>query len=112
VAEVARDDVEAAYFTLLRARQELDDLRRYDEYLLAESQRLRRTMREAEALATTVEPKLLRPLRHTEQPLTEAQTARLRTIDDERSRLPDRLAAAERFVEECEREHESLKRGR
>lgn len=107
-----RDETEAAYFALLRARQELDELRRYDEYLASEAQRLRRTTREGQALAASVPPRLLRALRHTDQPLEEAIDARLRTIEDERGRLPDRIAAAEHFVEECEQEHESLKRGR
>lgn len=108
---MGRDEVEAAYFALLRAREELDDLRRYDEYLLAEAQRLRRTTREGEALASSVPGKLLRPLRHTDKPLAEAVTARLNAIEDERSRVPDRIVAAERFVEEAEQEHRTLKRG-
>ena len=104
-----RDEVEAAYFTLLRAREELDALRRYEEYLSAEAQRLRRTTKEAEALLAQVDPRLVRPLRHTDRPLEEAVSARLGAIEDERQRLPERTAAAEAYVEDCEREHATLR---
>ncbi len=101
---MARDEAEAAYFTLLRAREELDALRRYDEYLVAEAQRLRRSSSEGEALLDAVDRRLTRALRHTEQPLAQAVTARLAVIADERGRLPERLAAAEEFVAACERD--------
>lgn len=107
-----RDEVEAAYFTLLRAREELDQLHRYDEYLRLEAQRLRRATAEAAALAETLPRRLRRPLRHTDGPLTEATEARLRAIDDERPRLPDRIAAAEAFVAACEHEHAALRDAR
>lgn len=107
-----RDEVEAAYFALLRAREELDALRRYDEYLAAEAQRLRRTTSEGAALLDTVDRRLTRALRHTEQPLAQAITARLAVIADERGRLPDRLTAAEEFVAACERDHAARRGGR
>lgn len=107
-----RDEVEAAYFALLRAREELADLHRYEEYLRAELQRLRRAASERDALATQAPAKLLRALRHTEQPLADAVTTRRRTIEDELGRLPDRVTAAEEFVTACEAEHDELKRGR
>jgi len=107
-----RDEAEAAYFALLRAREELDALRRYEEYLVAEAQRLRRTTSEGEALLDAVDRRLTRALRHTEQPLAQAVTARLAVIADERSRLPDRLAAAEEFVATCERDHAARRGGR
>jgi phage shock protein A len=106
---VPRDEVEAAYFTLLRAREDLDALRRYDEYLHAEAQRLRRTTSEGEALADGVDRRLRRALMHTETPLADAVRTRLSAIADERARLPERLAAAESYVEECEREHAHLR---
>ncbi len=108
---MARDEVEAAYFALLRAREELDALRRYDEYLQAEAQRLRRVTSEGAALLDGVDRRLARALRHTDQPLAQAITARLAVIADERERLPARLTAAEAFVEECERDH-AARRGR
>jgi len=107
-----RNEVEAAYFTLLRAREELDQLRRYDEYLTLEAQRLRRSAAEAAALAETVPRRIRRGLRHTDGPLTEATDARLRAIEDERPRLPDRIAAAEDFVAACEQEHAALRDAR
>ncbi len=106
-----RDELEAAYFTLLRAREELDALRRYDEYLVAEAQRLRRSRSEGDALLDTVDRRLARALRHTDQPLAHAITERLAVIADERERVPDRLTAAERYVESCDREHAALRAG-
>jgi hypothetical protein len=108
---VPRDEVEAAYFALLRAREELDNLRRYEEFLRAEGQRLRRTTREGEALSGQVERRLVRAIRHTDQPLTDAIDARLRVLEEELVRLPDRIAAAESHVEACDREHALLKHG-
>lgn len=108
---MARDEVESAYFALLRAREELDNLRRYEEFLRAEAQRLRRTTREGQALLGQVDRRLVRAIRHTDQPLAEAVDARLRVLEEEASRLPDRIAAAEAYVEECDREHTVLKHG-
>jgi hypothetical protein len=108
---VPRNEVETAYFTLLRAREDLAALRRYDEYLQEEARRIRRFTAEGDALADTVDRRLRRVLRHTEGPLADALKARLGTLADEAGRLPDRLAAAEAYVEACEREHERLKRG-
>jgi hypothetical protein len=106
---VPRDEVEAAYFALLRAREDLDALRRYDDYLRAETQRLRRTVSEGEALADGVDPRLRRALQHTVTPLADAIRVRLGALEDERSRLPERLAAAEAYVEECVDEHARLR---
>ena len=108
---MARDEVESAYFALLRAREELDNLRRYEEFLRAESQRLRRTTREGQALLGQVDRRLARAIRHTDQPLTDATDARLRVLEEELLRMPERMAAAEAFVEECESEHDALRYG-
>lgn len=107
-----RDEVEAAYFTLLRARDELTALRRWEEYLADELRRLRRFTSEGEALADTVDPRLRRALRHTDGPLKDALDARAAVIRDEQARLPERVEAAEQFVEECERDHSALREGR
>ena len=107
-----RDEVEAAYFTLLRAREEVADLRRFEEYLADELRRMRRFTSEGAALDDTVPRGLRRMLRHTDGPLKEALDARAAVIADEQQRLPERIAAAEAFVEECEREHAELKHGR
>jgi hypothetical protein len=109
---VPRDELEAAYFTLLRAREELAGLRRYDEYLRDDRARLRRFTAEGEALSDAVDRRYRRALGHTDEPITEALRARLRVIEEELARLPDRLSAAEAFVDECERDHARLKRSR
>ncbi len=109
---MARDEVEAAYFTLLRAREELSGLHRWSEYLGDELRRMRRFVSEGAALDDTVDRRLRRALRHTDGPLKEALDARAAVIHDEQARLPERIAAAERFVEECERDHATLRNAR
>jgi hypothetical protein len=109
---VPRDDLETAYFSLLRAREELAALQRYDEVLLAESQRLRRSRSERVALLEQADARLLRALRHTDDPLDRAVDTRLAVIDDERARLPARIEAAAAHVDDCEREHTALREGR
>ena len=106
---MSRDEVEAAYFTLLRAREELAELHRYQEYLTAEAQRLRRSVSEAAALRGQVHRRQLRGIQHTDPALDEAIDARLSVIADEAARLPDRITAAEAFVVECERDHAELR---
>lgn len=108
----ARDEVEAAYFALLRARDEVTALHRYQDYLGDERRRLRRSVSEGDALADGVPPRLRRALGHTDTPLADAIRLRISVIEDELSRLPDRIAAAEDFVAEAEREHEELRRSR
>lgn len=107
---MARDDAEAAYFALLRARDDVSDLQRYQEYLEDEARRLRRSTSEADALSTQAPPRLRRRLLHTDAPLAEAIKGRLEAIADELRWLPDQLAAAQEYVAECEREHERLRR--
>jgi hypothetical protein len=106
---VPRDEVETAYFALLRAREDLTALRRYEEYLGEEARRLRRFTAEGDALAGTVDARVRRPLRHADGPLAEAVKTRLALLADEAARLPDRLAAADAYVTECEAEHQRLR---
>ena len=108
---MGRDEQEAAYFTLLRAREELDGIRRYSEYLAEEARRLRRFMAEGQAHADGIHRRLRRAIRHTDTALAEAVEARLAIIAEELRSRPDREAAAEAFVTECEREHAALQRG-
>jgi hypothetical protein len=103
-----RSEREAAYFALLRARDELSDLRRYADHLDDELRRLRRTDREEEALRSSVPPRTRRILRGSDAEMREAAERRIALIEDERARLPDRIAAAEAFVSECERHHDVL----
>lgn len=107
----ARDDAEAAYFALLRAREELDALRRYREYLEDERRRIRRFVSEGAALDDDVGPRLRRALSHTDEPLHDALQTRRAVVEDELQRLPERLEAAEAYVEECEAEHRRLRGG-
>lgn len=108
---MARNEVEAAYFTLLRARDEVVALTRYGEVLHDEERRLHRVRTEGAAIAARIDRRLLRALRHTDAALDEAIDARLRVIADERARLPERLAAAEAFVVDAESTHAALRRG-
>lgn len=108
----ARDEVEAAYFALLRAREEHSQLERFREYLDDELRRLRRFVSEGAALDDTLAPRLRRRLAHTDKPLADAIKTRQNVIQDELRRLPDRIAAAQAYVDECEREHASLKQAR
>lgn len=108
----ARDEVEAAYFALLRAREELADLERFREYLDDELRRLRRFVSEGAALEDTVAPRLRRGLAHTDKPMHDAIKTRQNVITDELRRLPSRIEAAQAYVDECEREHATLKQAR
>lgn len=111
VARVGRDEVEAAYFSLLRAREELAALRRYDEFLHAERRRLQRFIAEGDALDAHVDGRLRRGIAHTDEPLGRAIADRLAVIADELKRLPDRIDAAAAFVDESEQEHNRLRGG-
>lgn len=107
---MGRNELEAAYFTLLRAREEVTALQRYGEVLHDEVRRLRRFRTEGEAVAARVDRRLLRALQHTDGPLSEALDLRLRVLGDEQARLPERLEAAEAFVADCEQAHDRLRR--
>lgn len=99
---------EAAYFALLRARDELDGLRRYDEYLADEQRRLQRSIREEVALRDGVAQRMRRVLRASDTELGDVVERRLALLEDERERLPERIRAAEAFVVDCERHHDVL----
>lgn len=94
---------EAAYFTLLRARDELSGLERYHEYLLSELRRLRRSTQEDDALRATVLERYRRILRGSDDELATTSERRAALIDDELLRLPARIDAAAEYVRECER---------
>lgn len=107
---MGRDETQAAYFALLRAREELESLQRYAEELERERSRLRELQSANEAAAQRMPPKLGRHLRHTDEALSKAIELRLRVVADELRRVPERLAAAQAFVDECEQEHDRLRR--
>ena len=103
-----RDEAEAAYFTLLRAREELAQLQRYEDHLTEEARRLKRASAEASALTTALDPRLRWPFASSDEEFARVTAARQALIEDELARLPDRVLAARAFVEECERAHRAL----
>ena len=105
----SKAEFDAAYFTLLRAREERDDLLRYSEYLEAEQARL-----EEFAVATrdnldAMPRKMTKAVAGTTKTLLEAVGRRRAAVLDERKKMADRLANADQFVEECELELEALR---
>jgi hypothetical protein len=104
------DDEQAAYFALLRAREELAALQRYEEYLVAERARIDAFVAEGARIDAEVAPRLRRALRHVDEPLGEALELRRRVIADERRRMPSRLEAAQEYVDECETAHAAVRR--
>lgn len=103
-----REERETAYFALLRAREELDLLRRYEDHLGEELRRLRRAEREEAALRATAPARMRRVLRGSDTELADVIARRVALIEDELARIPVRIAAAEDFVVECERHHDVL----
>ncbi len=104
IRRVGRDEAEAAYFTLLRAREEHTALLRFADYLNEEQRRLQRFVAAGDALEAHVDPRLRRDVAHTDGPLGRAIQTRLAVIDEELRRLPARIEAATAFVAECEEE--------
>jgi len=102
-------EYEAAYFTLLRARDELTSLLRYAEFLREERERL-----DAFADAVDDEPQVVartyrKPVDATAKPVLEAVGLRRKAVLDELQRVPERITAAEEFVRECEEEVAALR---
>jgi hypothetical protein len=106
----AKSEYDAAYFTLLRAREERDNLLRYAEFLEAEQERLEHFSAETRDLIEALPRKMTRPIASTTKGVLEAVGRRRSAVLDERRRMADRLTNADRFVEECEAEVEALRR--
>ena len=106
-----RDEAEAAYFALLRAREDLDALRRHADYLADEVRRLRRFAAETAAHADTTDRRLRRAIAHTDAVLEEALRHRTAAIDYELQRMPRRIEGAEAYLEACEVHHRELQAG-
>lgn len=106
----AKSEYDAAYFTLLRAIEERDDLLRYREFLESERQRLDEFSVQTRAREEGLARKVRRPIDQTTKPLLEAVGRRRAVVLDELRRADDRIANAERFMEECEAEVASLRR--
>ena len=106
----AKSEYDAAYFTLLRALEERDDLMRYGEYLAAEQQRLDAFSDQTRDAFDALPRKVRRPVDATAKPLLEAVGRRRAVVLDERRRLEERMANAEAFVAECEQEVDAHRR--
>lgn len=105
----AKAEFDAAYFTLLRARDERDALLRYAEFLEAEQNRLEAFADETRDLMDSLDRRVVRPIAATTKGVLEAVGRRRAAVLDERRRMPERLANADRFVEECEMEVDALR---
>src|SRR5688500_17982720 len=105
----AKSEFDAAYFTLLRAREERDSLLRYGEFLEAALARLERFAVDTRDLTDGLPRKVARPIASTTKGVLEAVGRRRTAVLDERRRHDARLANAERFVEECELEVDTLR---
>jgi hypothetical protein len=105
----AKSEYDAAYFTLLRAREEHDHLLRYREFLEAERNRLEAFSRGLQNATEALPRQLRRPVDATTKSLLEAIGRRRSVVLDELGRMDDRIANAQAFVAECEAEVQSLK---
>ena len=109
MTRAARSEYDAAYFTLLRAQEERTGLLRYAEYLEAEQHRLEAFIAAINDASEPVPRKMRRPIDATSKNVLEAVGRRRATVLEERRRMHERLAAAERFVQECEADVASLR---
>jgi hypothetical protein len=105
----AKSEFDAAYFTLLRAREERDALLRYGDFLELELARLETFAAQTRDLVDELPRKVTKPVAATTKGVVEAVGRRRAVVLDERKRLGDRLVNAERFVEECELEVDTLR---
>jgi hypothetical protein len=104
-----KSEYDAAYFTLLRAREELDHLRRYQEFLEDELARLTTFAETVDDAAEVVPRKFRKMVDSTSKPLIEALGRRRAVVLAERDKVPARVAALEEFVSECEAEVAALR---
>ena len=105
----AKSEYDAAYFTLLRAREEHDHLLRYREFLEAEHNRLEAFSQGLQSATEALPRQLRRPVDATTKSLLEAIGRRRSVVLDELSRMDERLANAQAFVQECEAEVAELR---
>jgi hypothetical protein len=104
----AKSEYEAAYFTLLRAREEHTELLRYSEFLEQERHRLEEVAARTRTAEDELPRRLRRPIGQTSSTLLQAIGARRNIVLSEQSRMPDRISAAQDFVDECESEVNAL----
>lgn len=104
----SRSEYDAAYFTLLRAREEHAQLLSYREYLDTELDRLDRFTRQLREQAEELPRRMRRPIDQTAKAVLEAVGARRSVVLSELARMDDRIDNAQAFVEECETELSQL----
>jgi len=102
-------EYDAAYFTLLRAREEHGQLLSYREYLVSERERLDRFVAQLREKAEEVPRRVRRPVDQTAKAVVEAVGTRRSVVLAELERMDDRITNAQEFVEECEAEVEQLR---
>lgn len=103
-------EYEAAYFTLLRAREDLDHLHRYEYILDEEIARLRGWIAILrEEVGSQVPGPIRRRLDDSVKGTIDALQDRIKLAESELKALPKRLEAQQTFVQECEDEVASLK---
>src|SRR5687768_17381605 len=102
-------EYEAAYFTLLRAREELEQLQRYAQYLEEELERLADFVRAVNGAPEVVPRKIRRPVDASAKQLLEAVGRRRSIILSERVAVPGRIEAQQAFVTELETELAALR---
>ena len=106
MSPASRSDREAAYFTLLRATEERDQLMRYRDFLHDELARLDAFVTETRTREDALPRRMRRPVEQTTKQMAEAVGRRRNAVAAEYRRMDDRIGAAEDFVRECEAEHD------
>lgn len=105
----SRSEYDAAYFTLLRAREEHAQLLSYREYLSTERERLDGFVAQLRDQAEHLPRRMRRPIDHTTKAVVEAVGTRRSVVLAELERMDDRIRNAQEFVEECETEVADLR---
>ncbi|HSK89891.1 MAG TPA: hypothetical protein VK875_01130 [Euzebyales bacterium] len=105
----SRSEYDAAYFTLLRAREEHAQLLSYREYLVNERERLDDFVAELRDRAEHLPRRMRRAVDQTTKAVVEAIGTRRSVVLAELERMDDRISNAQHFVEECETEVEELR---
>ena len=105
MSRAGRDEREAAYFTMLRAIEERDELLRYRDFLHDELARLDAFVAETREREDVLPRRMRRPVEQTTKQLTDAVGRRRNAVASEHRRIDDRISAAEDFVRECEADY-------
>ncbi|MGI9016894.1 MAG: hypothetical protein ACR2HR_07300 [Euzebya sp.] len=104
-----QSEYDAAYFTLLRAREELSHLLRYQEFLEEELARLATFATALDEASSVVPRKFRKMVDSTDKQVLEALGRRRAIVLSERQKVPQRIADQEAFVGECEQDVAALR---